>query len=83
MRIKISEFDPDKIGAFPKDIEKLIWRALFYKSQIKVLEQEFTKRGDHHTFEKLEEYRKAFQNTYKIINKQCKRKGLETITIAD
>jgi hypothetical protein len=83
MGIEISEFDPDKIGAFPQDIEKLIWRALFYKSQIKILEQEFTKRGDLHTFEKLEEYRKAFQNTCKIINNQCKRKGLETVTIVD
>ncbi len=81
--MKISEFTPDKIESLPVDIQKLVWRALFYKSQITMYEREYTLRKDDKIFEKLSKYREAFRNMQEILNKKCKSKGLESIIIVD
>lgn len=83
IEIEISEFNPQKIGTFPEDIEKLIWRALLYKSKIKIFEKEYKEKWNNYTFDKLQEYKKAFINTRNIIKKQCKRKGLKIVNIVE
>jgi len=79
----ISEFTPDKIESLPIDIQKLVWRALFYKSQVTMYEREYALRKDDKIFEKLNKYREAFKNMQEILNKKCKSKGLESIIIVD
>jgi len=79
----ISEFTPDKIESLPTDIQKLVWRALFYKSQVTMYEREYALRKDDKIFEKLNKYREAFKNMQEILNKICKSMALESIIIVD
>lgn len=81
--MEISEFTPDKIESLPVDIQKLVWRALFYKSQITMYEREYRTRKDDKTFEKLGKYHEVFKNMSEVINRKCKSKGLENIIIVD
>jgi len=81
--MEISEYTPDKIESLPIDIQKLVWRALFYRSQVTMYEREYALRKDDKIFEKLNNYREAFKNMQDILNKKCKSKGLESIVIVD
>ena len=79
--IKISVFTPEKIDNFPKDIQKLVWRALLYKSQIVEYKKEYIAKNDDKILEKLIKYCEAFRNMQGILDRKCKRDGLKRIEI--
>jgi len=79
--IKISVFTPEKIDNLPKDIQKLVWRALLYKSQIMEYKKEYIARNDDKILEKLIKYCEAFTNMQGILDRKCKRDGLKRIEI--
>ncbi|MCK4257243.1 hypothetical protein KAX35_10165 [candidate division WOR-3 bacterium] len=81
--MEISENTPEKIESLPSDLQKLVWRALFYKSQVSIYEKEYSLKRDNKTLEKLNKYREAFKNVKRIFTNKCKSKGLKDITIAD
>ncbi len=79
----LSEHTPEKIESLPPDIQKLVWRALFYKSQIAEYEKECSLKADSKTLDKINKYRDALNNIIRICTNKCKSKGLEEIKIAD
>lgn len=81
MEIEISKYTPYKINSLPQDIQKLVWRALFYSSQIEVYLRNCSLRRDCKPIEKIEKYFEAFENIRRIIDKKCKKMGLEKIIL--
>ena len=79
--MKISKFTPEKIDSLPKDIQKLVWRVLLYKSKIVEYKKEYNTRNDDKILEKLNKYCEAFRNIQEILDIKCKRDGLERINI--
>lgn len=81
--MEISEHTPEKIENLPPDIQKLVWRALFYKSQIAIYEKECALNADSKTLEKINNYREAFENIIRICASKCKSRGIEDIKIVE
>ena len=61
MEIEISKYTPYKINSLPQDIQKLVWRALFYSSQIEVYLRNCSLRRDYKPIEKIEKYFEALE----------------------
>ena len=71
----------EKIECYPESIQKLVWRALYYKNEIRARKAMFL-RGCKQD-EKLARYIEAFRHTQQLILKMCKRHDLEGIIIEE
>ena len=71
----------EKIESYPESIQKLVWRALYYKNEIRVRKAMFL-RGNEQD-EKLAKFIEAFRRTQQLILKMCKRRNLEGIIIEE
>lgn len=69
----------EKIEGYPEDIQKLVWRVLHYKCEIKT-RQSMSPRT-YKDYEKLTKYIETFRHTQQLIIKMCKRNNLEWIII--
>ena len=71
----------EKIECYPESIQKLVWRALYYKNEIRARKAMFL-RGCKQD-DKLARYIEAFRHTQQLILKMCKRQDLEGIIIEE
>jgi len=79
--ISITKYEPKKINSLPEDIQKLVWRAIFYLSQIENYLRKCSWRRDEIPVKKLDGYSQALENLQKIIEKKCSGKKMEKIVI--
>jgi len=69
----------EKIKGYPEAIQKLVWRALQYKCEIKARRSMPMRTNEDYT--KLTKYIETFRHTQQLIIKMCKRKNLGWIII--
>ena len=76
---EVSNIPAEKIEKYPVAIQKLIWRALYYKCEIKT--RNSMRPTTHKYYEKHAKYTEAFKQTQKLILKMCKKYNINGIII--
>lgn len=78
----INEYNAaEKIESYPESIQKLVWRALYYKNEIKTRLPMFYMVCAED--EKLTKFIEAFRQTHQLILKMCKKQNLKRIIIEE
>ena len=70
----------EKIGEYPEAIQKLVWRALYYKREIETRKSMTLGRWSEENT-KLSRYIDSFRHAQQLILKMCKRRNLRPIVI--
>ena len=73
--MQICRCEPEKINELPEDIQKLVWRAFFYLSQIENYLNKCSFRRDELPVKKFYKYCEALENLEGIIEKKCEKKA--------
>ena len=80
-RLLVSARDAaQKIEKYPEAIQKLVWRALYYKREIKT-RQPAPLGIQNGEYEKLTKYIVSFRHAQNLILKMCKKRDLKPILI--
>ena len=79
--LSISKCEPEKIDMLPDDIQKLVWRAFFYLSQIENYLNKRSFRRDESPIKKFYKYCNALENLERIIEKKCEKKGIDKVVL--
>ena len=70
----------ERIERYPEAIQKLVWRALYYKREIET-RQKSGSWGWRHDDVKLTKFIESFKHVQQLILKTCKRQNLKQIVI--
>jgi len=71
----------EEIESYPESIQKLVWRALYYKNEIKARQSLFFKGNIED--QKLTNFIEALRQTQQLILKMCKKRNLMRIIIEE
>lgn len=70
-----------RIERYPEAVQKLVWRALYYKREIETRQKPGSWMWRHEDDVKLSKFIESFKHVQQLILKMCKRRNLRLIVI--